>query len=565
MAGVRKDLTRSLYLYGSAVLVLFGALMAGIMTGNESRHLKRQVDEQLTALADRSAALIEQALEHDPGGIARLATPGLASSDAIAAFSQMLSTERTRADLAEVLVLGGDGAVFWSSNATRAIGAQIPGLSMTAGQSELELLSLPIDSVPSRMAVLSVAGSNWRVAAASPAAQRVDTTGSLVLITILIFTLGGILTLWLLARWLDHRVLRPLLAAEEVATQVAQGNLSDTMSETAGEAATEGNQLLRAIAAMVESLRTLVGAIRGASSEAAAMAEQISAATEQMSASTQEVASTTADLTDRATKQAGVVRLAADDAGKILGIAQELAAGATQAAERNGALARLARSHREQLDRSTTELAKLTEEVELGAEEAELLATSSEEIEKFITQTKAIAKQTHMLALNAAIEAARAGGEGRGFSVVAEEVRKLAGQAAQAATSTSETVQSVLARVHTARERLLRLAQGGIAARDAAQAAAEGLRTVAEDADANDQWTQAISASADDVKVLIDGIAGRMKDVSAGTEEYAAAAEQIAAAAEELKASTEEIASSAGHLADAAERLTSAVGGFRVS
>ena len=152
-----------------------------------------------------------------------------------------------------------------------------------------------------------------------------------------------------------------------------------------------------------------------------------------------------------------------------------------------------------------------------------------------------------------------------GFSVVAEEVRKLAGQAAQAATSTSETVQSVLARVQTARERLLRLAQGGIAARDAAQAAAEGLRTVAEDADANDQWTQAISASADDVRILIDGIAGRMKEVSAGTEEYAAAAQQIAAAAEELNASTEEIASSAGHLADAAERLTNAVGGFRVS
>jgi len=557
MAGVRKDLTRSLYLYGTAVLVLFGALMAGIMNGNESRHLRRGLDEQLVGLADRSAALLEQALEYQPGTMARLAAPGAASADAASTINKLLSTSRTEADMMEIAVLGGNGAVLWSSRPATAIGSQISGLEAATGRSELQLLNLALNGVASRAAVLPVAGSNWRVVSSAPQAERVDLTGNLVLFSILIFTVGGIITLWLLGRWLDRRILRPLLVAEEVATQVAQGNLSANVTEI-DAAGAEGNRLLRAIAAMVRALQTLVGAIRGASSEAAAMAEEISAATQEMSASTQEVASTTADLTDRASKQAGVVRLAANDASKILGIAEALASGATQAAQRNAALAALARSHREQLDRSTTELAKLTEEVELGAEEAELLATSSEEIEKFITQTKAIAKQTHMLALNAAIEAARAGGEGRGFSVVAEEVRKLAGQAAQAATSTSETVQSVLARVHTARERLLRLAQGGIVARDAAQAAALGLRTVAEDADANDQWTQAISASADDVRILIDGIAGRMKEVSAGTEEYAAAAQQ-------LNASTEEIASSAGHLADAAERLTNAVGGFRVT
>ncbi len=564
MAGVRKDLTRSLYLYGTAVLVLFGALMAGIMNGNESRHLRHGLDERLVGLADRSAALLEQALEYQPGAMARLAAPGAASADAAAVIGRLLSTSRTEADLVEISVLGGSGAIIWSSRPATALGSQINGLEAATGRNGLQLLSLKVGGVASRAAVIPVAGSNWRVVTSAPEAKRGDLTSNLVLFSILIFTAGGIVTLWLLGRWLDRRILGPLLVAEEVATQVAKGNLSANVTEIEAAGA-DGNRLLRAIGAMVGALQNLVGAIRGASSEAAAMAEQISAATEQMSASTEEVANTTADLTDRATKQAGVVRLAANDAGKILGIAEALASGATQAAQRNAALAALARSHREQLDRSTTELAKLTEEVELGAEEAELLATSSEEIEKFITQTKAIAKQTHMLALNAAIEAARAGGEGRGFSVVAEEVRKLAGQAAQAATSTSETVQSVLARVHTARERLLRLAQGGIAARDAAQAAAEGLRTVAEDADANDQWTQAISASADDVRILIDGIAGRMKEVSAGTEEYAAAAQQIAAAAQELNASTEEIASSAGHLADAAERLTNAVGGFRVT
>jgi len=370
----------------------------------------------------------------------------------------------------------------------------------------------------------------------------------------------GIIIEQVLVRRLLSQVLKPTGKAAVVAMRVSEGDL--TMPDWAGRSGLDG--LSTSMLAMVTRLQELVGNIRHYSHDAAAMAQQSAASTQQMTASTQEVAGTTGDLTQRASQQALVVRAAAEDAGKILEIAQELAAGATQAAERNAALARLARSHRERLDQSTAELSRLAEEIERGAVEAEALATASGEIEKFITQAKAIAKQTHMLALNASIEAARAGEEGRGFSVVAEEVRKLAGQAARSATTTSETVQSVVAQVQTARDRLIRLGQGGTAARDAAHAAAEGLMNVAADAEANDEWTRRISASAGEVRGLIEGIAGRMREVSTGTEEYAAAAEQIAAAAQQLNASTEEISTSAGHLADASGRLTGAVGGFRI-
>ncbi|MEP6688725.1 MAG: methyl-accepting chemotaxis protein [Gemmatimonadales bacterium] len=378
---------------------------------------------------------------------------------------------------------------------------------------------------------------------------------------VLIFLVAGLVAELFLVRLLTEHILKPTGRATGLAIRVAEGDLSlSTDGKKAGKDA-----LTTSLATMLDKLRTLVGTIRQHAHEAAAMSEQIAASTEQMTASTQEVASTTGDLTERANQQAVVVRAAAEDASKILDIAQELAAGATQAAERNGALARLARSHRERLDASTTELTRLAEEVEQAAVEAAALAAASEEIEKFVAQTKAIAKQTHMLALNASIEAARAGEEGKGFSVVAEEVRKLAGQAARSAGTTSETVQIVVERVRTARERLLRLGKGGLAAKDAAHEAAAGLLNVAADAEANDIWTRRISDSAGEVRGLIEGIAGRMREVSAGTEDYAAAAEEIAAAAQQLNASTEEISSSASHLADAAERLTGAVGGFKLS
>ncbi|HVQ45710.1 MAG TPA: methyl-accepting chemotaxis protein [Gemmatimonadales bacterium] len=364
-----------------------------------------------------------------------------------------------------------------------------------------------------------------------------------------------------LMRLLLTKVLKPTGKVAVVATRVSQGDLT-----TPDWASREGLDMLSSsIVGMVKRLQDLVGTIRQHSHDAAAMAQQIAASTQQMTASTQEVAGTTSDLTERANQQAQVVRAAAEDAGKILEIAHELAAGSIQAAERNAALARMARAHRERLDQSTAELARLAEEIERGSAEAEALTTASGDIEKFIIQAKLIAKQTHMLALNASIEAARAGDEGRGFSVVAEEVRKLANQAAQAATSTSNTVQSVVAQVRTARERLLRLGQGGTAARDAAHAAAVGLLNVAKEAEANDEWTRRISNSAGEVRGLIEGIAGRMKQVSSGTEDYASAAQQIASAAQQLNASTEEISSSAGHLAQAAEKLTGAVGGFKLT
>jgi methyl-accepting chemotaxis protein len=362
---------------------------------------------------------------------------------------------------------------------------------------------------------------------------------------------------------LRRRVVNPMVQLASVANQVAQGDL--TVREVhVPRASTEVQDLVTSIRSMVDELRGLVGTIRGNASEAASMAEQISSSTQQMSASTQEVSSTCTDLTERASRQAALVRATAEDAAKILAIAEELATSAQESTQRNASLARLARSHRERLDASSQELTRLAEEIERGAVESEALATASAEIEKFVTQTKAIARQTHMLALNAGIEAARAGAEGRGFAVVAEEVRKLAGKAAQSATSTSETVHNVQSRVQTTRERLLRLGKGGEAARDAARTAAEGLSTVAQEAEANDAWTRQISTSAGGVRSLVQGITERMTEISAGTEDVAAAAEQIAASAQELSASTAEIAASTDQMARASRQLDETSSRFRL-
>ncbi|HET9275761.1 MAG TPA: methyl-accepting chemotaxis protein [Gemmatimonadales bacterium] len=377
-----------------------------------------------------------------------------------------------------------------------------------------------------------------------------------------LFALLCLVTFWLCSIWLEREIVRPLGATEQIVVKVAQGNLNVTEGEirrVGGGPVTEG------IERMVKELNRLVGAIRNAATESASLAEEISSATEQMVSSTEEMAGTTAELTDRAIAQASHVRAVADDAARILAIAEQVATGAQQAVERNAGLASLARSHRERLERSADALERLGEEVELGTMEAEALAAASQEIERFIDQARNVAKQTRILALNAAIEAARAGSEAHGFATVADEVRKLSGQAALAATATSDTVRSIVAQVATARERLLRLGHGGLQARDAARDAVEGLRTLSEEADAADAWTRDVSRASGEVRELVEGIAGRTRELATGTEDFAAASEQIAASTQELNASTEEITASAQSLASAAVRLTEAVGGFRSS
>ena len=386
------------------------------------------------------------------------------------------------------------------------------------------------------------------------------------------FALLCLLILWVALSWLGRRVIEPLRTVSAITLQVADGDL------TVGPAEIErigGGPVTDAMERMVRELNRLVGSIRGAASDSASLAAEISSATEQMAASMGEVATTTAALTQRAVSQAGLVRAVAEDATRILAIAGDLASGALQAVERNTALVQLARGHRERLGASVKALDQLAEEIRLGTAEAEALEEASEALERFVEQGRTVAQQTRILALNASIEAARssagAGGggggsaAGNGFGTVAEQVRKLSGQAALAATATSETVQVIAGRVSSARERLLRLGQGGLLARETALAASDGLQAVAAAAEDVDQWSRRVSQAAEEMRSLLEGIVERTRTLAAGTEEFATAAHQIAAATEAVNLSTEGVTASAQHLAGSAQRLTEAAGHFRTS
>src|SRR5213596_94420 len=517
---------------------------------------------------DSSAAAVS--LEYDVAIRApRLTTP-------VGVLKTVFALDRLSGLLTATDVGGGAGLQVVDAQGTLLVGGggpnppdllrPIPDAAAVPRLERADTATVPGPTGEELVVTVPVDNGKWWVVFRQPratayAAAR-TTAANIVLWTVVLFgaTLALLFAFW---RRLNTRVTAPVKAAGAIASRVAGGDLSVTVvTEQTGTA--EVGDLLSSVHTMVVALRRLVGAIRTAADEAAAMATEISASTEEMSASTEEMSATCQDLTKRAAEQAQLVRSAADDAAKILHIATILAAGAEDSVRRNNAVAEVARRNKDVLDQSTVQLATLAEEVNRGAAEAEALARASSDIQKFVTQAKAVATQTNMLALNAAIEAARAGPQGRGFAVVADEVRKLASVAAAAAGDTADTVRGVLARVQATRDRLTQLAQGTGIARDAAQTAPQGLGTVAAEAQANDVWGREIAKMAGEMRALVEEISARLGSVAQGTETLLASAQEIAASSEEQSASTEEIASSANQLAEAADKLTGAVKSFRL-
>lgn len=403
-------------------------------------------------------------------------------------------------------------------------------------------------------------GAAWTLARAGGDALS-DGRAALILATIMALVLGAGAVLG--ARWVRRELVEPIDAAQRIAAEVARGNLAlpDGALRTDSDAATG---LMAELRTMRDTLRLLAGAVQSAAAETATTAEALGQATRRLRRSGTEMAGAAGAVGQRAGAQGAAVRDAADDAARMRNIAEELAGGAAEAAGRTRELAGRARGYEAALGASGQQLASLSADVDAGTAEAEQLAQAGGEVEQFVTQTKSIARQTRLLSLNAAIEAARAGDAAEGFSTVAEEVRTLAVRAAREAGETTEAVRSVIDRVQAARERLLRLGAGALDARSAAQAAADGLRGVASDADADAQWMTRIAASADELRELVDAIAARLGDVAGGTDDAAGDAARLGTATRELESAADALAGVTSRLGAAAARLQTSASAFRI-
>nr|WP_296271611.1 methyl-accepting chemotaxis protein [Pseudomonas sp. UBA6323] len=242
------------------------------------------------------------------------------------------------------------------------------------------------------------------------------------------------LVLALLASWLIRRlIVGPLRNCLLLAQQVAAGDLSGSRTAIGRD---EVGQLLGALQSMRDHLRELIGQIGGSATQIAAAAEQLSAVSEQTRAGVREQSEESSQTACAMQQMVASVQQVAGDA--------EQASQAAQQAElqaRDGD--RQVRQVIEQIERLASEVAQTGQTVDQVQGESQRIGTVLDVI-------KAVAEQTNLLALNAAIEAARAGEQGRGFAVVADEVRALARRTQDSASEIEALITSLQNRVHKA-------------------------------------------------------------------------------------------------------------------
>ena len=243
-----------------------------------------------------------------------------------------------------------------------------------------------------------------------------------IVIVAVLAALMTILLAWLLTRSIVTPLNRALLAAQTI----ADGNLSKTIEADGQD---EPGRLLGALSIMQANLRKTIEQIAGSATQLGAAAEELSAVTQDASRGLQQ--------------QNNEIEQAATAVNEMTAAVEEVARNAVSTSEASNQSTQAAREGRNRVVETVDAIQTMTQDVHTTSLMIEGLAAQGRDIGKVLDVIRAIAEQTNLLALNAAIEAARAGEAGRGFAVVADEVRALAHRTAQSTQEIEKMVAGI--------------------------------------------------------------------------------------------------------------------------
>jgi len=378
----------------------------------------------------------------------------------------------------------------------------------------------------------------------------------------LTITIIVLLTGIVIALVVAHIIVKPILLVVERLQLVADGDF--TGEEMITKSKDEVGTLIVTMNKMVSSIRDVIKQVRDTSEQVAAASEELTASAEQTSTATEQISTAIQEISEGSNQQVSTVRDTSD-------IILEISKGMEQVATSIQSVAELTVETNDKstagslvVNRTIEQMNSVQKQVADTSSVINTLGMKSNEIGQIVQLITQIANQTNLLALNAAIEAARAGEHGRGFAVVADEVRKLAEQSGLAADQISSLVSQIQEESLKAIESMELGTSSVTEGIDMVRETGDSFKDIIKMIEVISSQSQEVSAIVEQVNAGSSGMVQMIEDVANISEQSAGNSQNVAASAEEQLASMEEIATSASSLSQMAEDLQSLVRTFKV-